>query len=84
MEINENTFSVRKGSISNCLTIAKLCKKHGVPIIVNSDAHFHTQLGHYDRVIKLLEEIDFPEELVVNADVQRFESYLKQYTRVFE
>ena len=83
VEINENTFSVRKGSVSNCVTIAKLCKKYGVPIIVNSDAHFHTQLGHYEQAEKLLKEIDFPTELIVNADIKRFQTYLKKYTHVF-
>ena len=82
VEINENSFSVRKSSIPNCVEIAKLCKKYGVPVVVNSDAHFHTQIGNFPRAEQLLQEIDFPEELVVNASVERFRTYLRQHTHV--
>lgn len=83
VELNEGTFFSRKKSVTNCAKIMKLCKKHGVPIIVDSDAHFFTQVGCFENSMKLLKEIDFPEELVVNSSVERFRSYLKQYTKVF-
>lgn len=83
VELNENSFRVRKGSIPNCIAIAKCCKKHGVPMVVNSDAHFHTLLGHYENSLAVLEEIGFPEELVVNSSMTRFQAYLKEYTQVF-
>ena len=83
VEINENSFLVREKSIPNCVTIAKTCKKYRVPIVINSDAHFHTQLGYYHNTIRMLEEIGFPEELVINADIGRFKRYLEQYTPVF-
>ncbi|MFU0832815.1 MAG: POLIIIAc domain-containing protein [Oscillospiraceae bacterium] len=83
VELNEATFTGRKQSVPNCTKIMKLCKKYDVPIIVNSDAHFSTAVGRFPRSIQLLEEINFPEELVVNSSIERFCSYLKQYTRVF-
>lgn len=83
VELNEATFTGRKASVPNCTRIMKLCKKYDVPIIVNSDAHFSTYVGRFPRSIQLLEEINFPKELVVNSSVERFRSYLKQYTQVF-
>jgi putative hydrolase len=83
VELNEATFTGRKESVPNCTQIMKLCKKYDVPIIVNSDAHFSAYVGRFPRSIQLLEEIDFPEELVVNSSIERFNSYLKQYTKVF-
>lgn len=83
VELNEATFTGRKESVPNCRRIMELCKKLGVPIIVNSDAHFSTLVGRFDRSLRLLEEIGFPEELVVNSSRERFFGYLKQYTRVF-
>lgn len=80
VELNEATFTGRTQSIPNCAQIMKLCKKHGVPIIVNSDAHFSAQVGRFPQSLQLLREIDFPEELVVNSSVRRFSAYLKQYT----
>ncbi len=84
VEINNSSFMVRKGSESNCKKIASLCKKYGVPIIVNSDSHFCTSVGRFDKALKLLEEVDFPEELVINADIDRFNGYLEKYTGFFE
>ena len=83
VEINNSSFYARKGCEGNCKRIALLCKKHGVNIIVNSDAHFCTRVGVFDDAIQLLEEIDFPEELIINSDIKRFNEYLKQYTNFF-
>ena len=83
VELNESTFKGRSRSVPNCTKIMKLCKKYGVPIIVNSDAHFSTQVGCFPRSMQLLEEIGFPEELIVNSSVDRFCAYLRRYTGVF-
>ena len=83
VELNESTFSGRKSSVPNCTIIMKLCRKHGVPIIVNSDAHFSTRIGCFPSSLRLLDEIGFPEELVVNSSAERFEAYLREYTGVF-
>lgn len=84
VELNEGTFSSRRDSVPNCVRIMLLCKQLGVPIIVDSDAHFPTRVGDCPHCRKLLEELDFPEELVVNSSVERFQAYLKQYTLVFQ
>lgn len=77
MEINESTL---KSSYSrkNCTEIAALCKKHRVPVVVDSDAHFALSIGRFPAALEMLEEIGFPEELVINADSDRFWSYLEQ------
>lgn len=84
VEVNEGTFVSRSSSVPNCKKIMQICKKHGVPVIVNSDSHFSSQVGCFKNSLKLLQEIDFPEELVVNSSVTRFQQYLKQYTHVFD
>lgn len=83
VELNESSFHNRESSIPNCRKIMELCKKHRVPIIVNSDAHFSTQIGCFPKSLSLLKELDFPEELVVNSSVERFEAYLKEHTSIF-
>jgi putative hydrolase len=83
VELNEATFTGRRQSVPNCARIMKLCKKYGVPIIVNSDSHFSAQVGCFSQSLQLLREIDFPEELVINSSVERFCTYLKRYTKVF-
>lgn len=53
-----------------------LCKKYEVRIVVNSDAHYKTSLGTYSKSLKMLEEIGFPERLILNADAERFGEYV--------
>ena len=78
IEINSSSFRHRKASVSNCIEIAKICKRIGAPIIVNTDAHFMTEVGRAEGALAALEEIGFPEELVVNSSVERFERYLTE------
>ena len=82
VEINSHSFDVRAANIPNCREIALCCKKHGVPIIVSSDAHFETGVKDHASALKILEEIDFPEELIVNADLNRLVDYLRQHTPI--
>ncbi len=82
VEINEGTFRVRKSSAQNCRTIARLCMKYSVPVIISSDAHFCRSVGVFDEALSLLNSLDFPEELVVNADLKQLESWLLHRRRV--
>lgn len=83
VEINNSSFYVRKGSEKNCKKIAEICKKYEVSIVVNSDSHFCTQVGKFDKALELLNEVNFPENLIINADEKRFENYLREYTKFF-
>ena len=56
----------------------QLCKKHDQRVVVSSDAHFHTMVGNVTAMMDLLEELDFPTELVVNLKIDRFEAYLSE------
>lgn len=83
VELNESSFHNRQSSIPNCRRIMELCKKRGVRIVVDSDAHFSSQIGCFENSLALLAELDFPEELVVNSSAARFEAYLREHTGVF-
>ncbi len=78
MEINNNSVRIRKGSEQNCIEIARLCKKYDVPVMVSSDAHIDNLVGKFDHALGMLEKVDFPEELVINADHDRFWAYMKK------
>lgn len=77
IEINSNSYAVRKGSESVCKEIAKLCMKHNVSIAVNSDSHSMYNVAEHDWAINMLESISFPEELIINSSVERLEKYFK-------
>ncbi len=80
IEINEKTFSTRKESVENCVDIAKLCKKYGVKISVNSDSHFTSSLGNYPNSTRMLSEIGFSKDLIVNLNAQRVMEYMNNRT----
>lgn len=58
VEINSHSFQVRPNSHVNCARIARLCAKHGVRVVVNSDAHFHTYIGQFDAALQMLKEAE--------------------------
>jgi putative hydrolase len=77
VEINNHSFLVRRGSKENCAEIMKLCKKHQVPIVCASDAHFSAMVGVMTTVQKLISEVKMPEELVLSSSLERMEKYLE-------
>lgn len=70
IEINEHSLEGGRAGQTHqvCRTIAERCAELGVGICVNSDAHLSRLIGGFDRVTSLLEEIHFPEELIMNRN----------------
>ena len=52
--------------------IAAGCLKRGLPVLMSSDAHFHTHVGVLDHAAAMLAELGFPDALVLNNDVSLF------------
>jgi putative hydrolase len=77
VEINAHTFICRQSSVNNCRRIARLCMKYEAPVAVNSDAHSEFELGNFDKALAMLEEIGFPEELIVNSSKERLNAFLR-------
>lgn len=83
LEINNNSVHVasRTNVPDNVRTLLRLCREHRHPIVVNSDAHFMTDVGKTDVVMPLLEETHFPEELILNCDAERFLAWIAENRR---
>lgn len=78
VEINTHSFRVRKGSYENCRAIVRLMKKYEVPAVVSTDAHFAPYVGKVEPSLEVLRDVDFPEELVLNADAARFARWVSE------
>lgn len=78
VEINNHSFGGRPGSAENCRHIAQLCMAYGVPVVVSSDAHHSSDIGKFDEAVSMLQSIGFPEELILNADCERFEQRIAE------
>ena len=80
LEINNSSLNpVRKKLTArdNNLTILRLCKQYDVPVILGSDAHISFGIADYDNIFPLLQETEFPEELIVNRSVDFFKKLFK-------
>lgn len=87
LEVNNsslNPLSFRPGAHDNYLSMLKLCRQYEQPVIINSDAHIEADVGNHRFAIQLLKEADFPEELVVNASLDRLALYLPRLARILE
>ncbi len=68
--------SFRRNARENQTTLLNLCKKHGVKIIMGSDAHIYYDVGEFSSCYELLKEIDFPKNLVLNFNLESLEYIL--------
>ena len=61
------------------IEILGLCKEYEVPVVVGSDAHIDHAVGNHDKAEALLREVEFPESLIVNQDVDFLKKYTNRY-----
>lgn len=78
LEVNNNSLSgnFRQNTWENNTEMLLLCKKKKVPVLIGSDAHFHSRVGAHSFAEKLMKEIDFPMELVMNLYPDRIKEYI--------
>ena len=79
LEINNSSLikkDIRLNCYENYRTMLGWCRQSGVPVVVSSDAHDPSGVGRFDLAIDLLEEIGFPESLVLNTDEQKLLEFL--------
>lgn len=82
LELNNNSLhpkSSRLNARPNDVIMLELCKKHGVSIILGSDAHMQEEIGKHDLAEELLCQVDFPEELIVNRSVEEYKKWINRY-----
>ena len=81
LELNNNSLhplGARQDPLPNDIEMLEYCKKYGAPIILGSDAHTQEDVGNHTFVRILLEEMDFPEELIVNRSVAEYQKYINR------
>lgn len=58
------------------------CKNNSAPICIVSNAHYCDEVGKFDFVIKYLEEINFPEQLIINSNTKLLNSYIENFKQM--
>jgi putative hydrolase len=80
LEVNNTSFSPKNSRSGGDEIVAEMlleCKKTGTSIVLGSDAHYHTYIGGFEDCEKILKSVDFPDELVLNTDVEKFKKFLE-------
>lgn len=81
LEVNNHSLkpgTVRQGARDNYRSLLKLCKEYRVPVVMGTDSHFDTYIGNFEKAAALLEELDFPEELVLNRSLEALAPYINK------
>lgn len=79
LEVNNSSLhplSPRPGARENYRKMLEYCRRYGVSIIIDSDAHIACDVGNHGLAHELLAELDFPEELVVNTSIDKVLPYI--------
>ena len=79
LEVNNASFrktGLRPGSRENYLQLLPLCAKEGVQIVVNTDSHDPGTVGDFSLAQAMLEKLEFPDELILNNDLQKLKAFL--------
>lgn len=79
LEMNNSSLNprgFRPGAPENYRVMLELCRRYEQPVIIDSDAHFCTDVGNHRYAHALLQELNFPEELVVNTSLDKLAPYL--------
>lgn len=71
-EINNASLmpdAYRRSGYENSIKILSLCKKMQLPVLLSSDSHGREHIGDMKFIFPLLEECEFPAELIINRSV---------------
>lgn len=82
LELNNHSLDpkcMRANAEENDREILKWCMEYGQPIVVDSDAHVDTLVGGFSHAERLLEEMSFPEELVLNRSREAICPFINKY-----
>jgi len=78
LELNNSSFiHSRVGSEPNCRAIALAVKEAGGWLALGSDSHIAYSLGGFEHCERILREIDFPEDRILNVSPRRFLDFLE-------
>ncbi len=79
LEINNSSLNPNRNketALRNNLEILRLCKRYEVPVVLSSDAHISYAIADYSFIWPLLQETEFPDQLIMNYFPARFLSYI--------
>jgi putative hydrolase len=81
LEINNSSFiHSRVGSEDNCRKIAQAVKDVGGYLALGTDSHIASALGDFEHCQRILNDVDFPSDRILNVSARRFLDFLQHRT----
>lgn len=80
LEVNNSSLmpvSFRLNAEENYRELLGHAIRYGTRIILNSDAHYHTDVGNFTKALPMVEACGVPSELIANESAERLLSWLK-------
>lgn len=79
IEINNSSLKAsRKGSEVNCKKILELCKKYNTKVALGTDSHISYDIGEFLEAQKLIDEVGYPTEKIINYSLDNLEEFLSE------
>lgn len=81
LELNNSSLipdSTRLNGRENAKVLLNTCKRFGAPVILGSDAHIWYDVGRFEEAYALLEEVGFPQELILNLSPDGIRAVLNE------
>jgi len=81
LEINNSSLmpmAFRQNAKQNDEEMLSLAVQYGARIIVDSDAHYHDDVGNFSEAMAIIQRMGVPEELIANISPERLLSWLKK------
>lgn len=81
LEVNNSSQKAafyRLNTRENILQMLALCKEYEAYVTLGTDAHFANAVGDFSSVIPVLNEIEFPMELIANTSTSKFKKLLEE------
>ncbi len=80
IEINASSFDHlrigKRGDRELCLKLCQLAHEYRVPVSLNSDAHFHTDVGNIGCLLPIIRAGGLTKEDIINTAVTKIENFL--------
>ncbi len=79
LEVNNSSLlptTFREGSREGIIKILEECGKQDVKVVLGSDAHHTSSVGRFSEALKVIKDIGFSKELIINRSTKDFLEYI--------
>jgi len=77
IEINNSKTLLQRIDDATTCRLIRACKSHNCPIVICSDTHAINELGRDESVRPFIEKEYFPEELIINNNIERAFAFIE-------